>query len=80
MTSNPNDRDPSKNIMFHDLLKLERRCITLKVESELKLEKVTKNNLVYEAKKDTDPIGMLYVKKKSLESRPLTIKVSIDMN
>ena len=52
----------------------------IKVESKLRLEKCTKNNLVYEAEKDNDPIGVLYVKKKALESRPLTIQVSIDMN
>ena len=52
----------------------------IKVESELRLEKCTKNNLVYEAKKDNDPIGVIYIKKKALESRPLTIKVSVDMN
>lgn len=52
----------------------------IRVESELRLEKCTKNNLVYEAKKENDPIGILYIKKKALESRPLTIKVSIDMN
>ena len=52
----------------------------IKVESNLRLEKCTKNNFVYEAEKDNDPIGVLYVKKKALESRPLTIKVSIDMN
>lgn len=53
---------------------------SVKVESKLRLEKCTKNNLVYEAEQDSDPIGVLYVKKKALESRPLTIKVSIGMN
>ncbi len=52
----------------------------VKVESELRLEKCTKNNLVYEAKGDKEAIGVLYIKKKFLESRPLIIKVSIDMN
>lgn len=47
----------------------------IKVESKLRLEKCAKNNLVHEAEKDNDPIGVLYVKKKALESRPLTIRL-----